>query len=121
MPPHSTHPLDKLDDDNYPAHTTGRAADILDTTPTFLRTLGDHHLITPLRSQSDHRHYTHHQLRIAAHTRQLAHTDTPTKTACHITTPENQLQQTQHHNQQPHTHHTNPPHPGTERRKQHNP
>jgi hypothetical protein len=39
MPPRGTRPADKLDDD-YPAYTMGRAAEMLGTTPAFLRTLG---------------------------------------------------------------------------------
>ena len=36
MPPHFP-PVDKFDDDDYPAYTMGRAADMLGTTPAFLR------------------------------------------------------------------------------------
>ncbi|MFD4911103.1 MerR family transcriptional regulator, partial [Kitasatospora purpeofusca] len=32
---------DKLDDDDYPAYTMGRAAAMTGTTPGFLRALGD--------------------------------------------------------------------------------
>ena len=41
----------RLDDDDYPAYTMGRAAEILDTTHAFLRAVGEARLITPLRSQ----------------------------------------------------------------------
>ncbi len=41
MPPRSTRPTDKFDDDDYPAYTMGRAAEMLGTTPAFLRTLGE--------------------------------------------------------------------------------
>ncbi|MFG2395498.1 MerR family transcriptional regulator [Streptomyces lydicus] len=108
MPPRSTRPVDKLDDDNYPAYTTGRAADILGTTPAFLRALDDHHLITPLRSEAGHRRYTRHQLRIAARARQLVDTGTHIEAACRIINLENQLEQAQHLNEELHTHNTTP-------------
>lgn len=45
--------LGRLDDD-YPAYTTGRAAEILNTTQGFLRAIGEARLITPLRSAGGH-------------------------------------------------------------------
>jgi DNA-binding transcriptional MerR regulator len=56
----------RLDDDDYPAYTMGRAAELIDATPAFLRALGEAQLITPLRSEGGHRRYSRHQLRIAA-------------------------------------------------------
>ncbi|MFD6555743.1 MerR family transcriptional regulator, partial [Streptomyces sp. NPDC058398] len=50
--------LNRLDDDDYPAYTMGRAADMLNTTQGFLRALGDARLITPLRSAGGHRRYS---------------------------------------------------------------
>ncbi|MFF8902722.1 MerR family transcriptional regulator [Streptomyces lydicus] len=106
MPPRSTHPVDKLDDDNYPAYTTGRAAEMLGTTPAFLRALGDHRLITPLRSQGGHRRYSRYQLRIAARARQLVDTGTHIEAACRIITLEDQLEQAQRLNEELRTHST---------------
>lgn len=60
-----------LDDDDYPAYTTGRPADMIGTTPGFLRALGEARLITPLRSEGGHRRYSRYQLRIAARAREL--------------------------------------------------
>ncbi|MFI0220593.1 MerR family transcriptional regulator [Streptomyces lydicus] len=108
MPPRSTRPLDKLDDDDYPAYTMGRAADMLGTTPAFLRALGDNRLITPLRSQGGHRRYTRHQLRIAARARQLVDTGTHIEAACRIIILEDQLEQAQRLNEKLHTHNTTP-------------
>ncbi|MFI0226775.1 MerR family transcriptional regulator [Streptomyces lydicus] len=108
MPPRSTRPLDKLDDDDYPAYTTGRAADMLGTTPAFLRALGDNRLITPLRSQGGHRRYTRHQLRIAARARQLVDTGTHIEAACRIIILQNQLEQAQRLNEKLRTHNTTP-------------
>ncbi|MFF7704511.1 MerR family transcriptional regulator [Streptomyces lydicus] len=103
MPPRSTHPVDKLDDDHYPAYTTGRAAEILGTTPAFLRTLGDHRLITPLRSEGGHRRYSRYQLRLAARARQLVDTGTQIEAACRIINLEDQLEQAQRINEELHT------------------
>ena len=41
---------ERLDDDDYPAYTMGRAAEMLGTTQGFLRAIGEAGLITPLRS-----------------------------------------------------------------------
>ena len=59
----------RLDDDDYPAYTMGRAAETLGTTQGFLRALGEARLITPLRSAGGHRRYSRYQLRIAARAR----------------------------------------------------
>ncbi|GAA2710819.1 MULTISPECIES: MerR family transcriptional regulator [Streptomyces] len=91
MPPRSTRPADNLDDDDYPAYTMGRAADMLGTTPAFLRALGDHRLITPLRSEGGHRRYSRYQLRIAARARELVDQGTPIEAACRIVILEDQL------------------------------
>ena len=40
---------DKFDDDDYPAYTMGRAAEMLGTTPGFLRSLDEAKLIIPQR------------------------------------------------------------------------
>ncbi len=61
----------RLDDDDYPAYTMGRAAEILGTTQGFLRAIGEARLITPLRSAGGHRRYSRYQLRIAARAREL--------------------------------------------------
>jgi hypothetical protein len=44
----------RLDDDDYPAYTMGRAAEMLGTTQGFLRAIGEAGLITPLRSEGGH-------------------------------------------------------------------
>ena len=41
---------DKIDDDDYPAYSMGSAAQILGTTPGFLRSLDEAKLLTPQRS-----------------------------------------------------------------------
>jgi DNA-binding transcriptional MerR regulator len=80
-----------LDDDDYPAYTMGRAADVLGTTPAFLRAVGEAELITPLRSEGGHRRYSRHQLRIAARARELVDQGTPIDAACRIVALEDRL------------------------------
>ncbi|MFF7335205.1 MerR family transcriptional regulator [Streptomyces sp. NPDC008150] len=87
------HTLDSLDDDDYPAFTMGRAAAMLDTTPAFLRAIGDAGLITPLRSEGAHRRYSRYQLRIAARARELVDQGTPIEAACRIIVLEDQLEE----------------------------
>ncbi|MFJ9849395.1 MerR family transcriptional regulator [Streptomyces sp. NPDC101150] len=84
---------DHLDDDDYPAYTMGRAAEIIGTTPAFLRALGEARLITPLRSGGGHRRYSRYQLRIAARARELVDQGTPIEAACRIIILEDQLEE----------------------------
>ncbi|BBC36651.1 MerR family transcriptional regulator [Streptomyces graminofaciens] len=100
MPPASSRPVDNFDDDDYPAYTMGRAAEMLGTTPAFLRALGEHRLITPLRSEGGHRRYSRYQLRIAARTRELVDQGTPIEAACRIIILEDQLEEAQRINEQ---------------------
>jgi len=82
-----------LDDDDYPAYTMGRAAELIGTTPAFLRSLGEARLITPLRSDGGHRRYSRYQLRIAARARELVDQGTPIDAACRIIILEDQLEE----------------------------
>ncbi|MGW5130411.1 helix-turn-helix domain-containing protein [Streptomyces sp. NPDC004135] len=86
---------DRLDDDDYPAYTMGRAAEMLGTTPAFLRAIGEARLITPLRSEGGHRRYSRYQLRIAARARELVDKGTPIEAACRIIILEDQLEEAQ--------------------------
>ncbi|MCY0962716.1 MerR family transcriptional regulator [Streptomyces sp. H27-H5] len=85
----------RLDDDDFPAYTMGRAADMLGTTQSFLRAIGEHRLITPLRSPGGHRRYSRYQLRIAARARELVDQGTPVEAACRIVILEDRLQEAQ--------------------------
>ncbi|GAA2397790.1 hypothetical protein GCM10010378_45250 [Streptomyces viridochromogenes] len=76
-----------------PAYTMGRAAEMLGTTPAFLRALGEHRLITPLRSEGGHRRYSRYQLRVAARAREFVDQGTPIEAACRIIILEDQLEQ----------------------------
>ncbi|MET8801383.1 MerR family transcriptional regulator [Streptomyces sp. NPDC004546] len=91
MPAENAPVAGNLDDDDYPAYTMGRAADVLGTTPAFLRAVGEAGLITPLRSGGGHRRYSRRQLRVAARARELVGQGTPIEAACRIVSLEDQL------------------------------
>ncbi|MEU0445358.1 MerR family transcriptional regulator [Streptomyces tendae] len=93
-------PLDRIDDDDYPAYTMGRAAEMLGTTPAFLRALGEARLITPLRSEGGHRRYSRYQLRIAARAREMVDQGTAIEAACRIIILEDQLEEAQRINEE---------------------
>src|SRR5581483_3225359 len=86
---------DKFDDDDYPAYTMGRAAEMLGTTPGFLRSLDEAKLITPQRSAGGHRRYSRYQLRLAARARELLDEGISLDAACRIIILEDQLQEAQ--------------------------
>ncbi len=83
----------RLDDDDYPAYTMGRAAEMIGATPGFLRAIGEARLIAPLRSEGGHRRYSRYQLRIAARARELVDAGTPIEAACRIVILEDQLEE----------------------------
>jgi DNA-binding transcriptional MerR regulator len=84
-------PNDRFDDDEYPAYTMGRAAELIGATPAFLRAVGEAGLITPLRSDGGHRRYSRSQLRVAARARDLVDQGTPVEAACRIVSLEDSL------------------------------
>ncbi|WP_338931755.1 MerR family transcriptional regulator [Streptomyces netropsis] len=84
--------INRFDDDDYPAYTMGRAAEMIGATPGFLRAIGEARLITPLRSEGGHRRYSRYQLRIAARARELVDSGTPIDAACRIVILEDQLE-----------------------------
>ncbi|MFG3202197.1 MerR family transcriptional regulator [Streptomyces sp. NPDC048192] len=92
MPAENATGAGNLDDDDFPAYTMGRAADVLGITPAFLRAVGEAGLITPLRSEGGHRRYSRRQLRIAARARELVDQGTPVEAACRIVSLEDQLE-----------------------------
>jgi MerR family transcriptional regulator, heat shock protein HspR len=63
--------LDDLDDADYPAYTTGRAAEALGVQQAFLRSLDAADLVRPQRTPGGRRHYTRRQLALAARVREL--------------------------------------------------
>jgi DNA-binding transcriptional MerR regulator len=84
-------PNEKFDDDDYPAYSMGSAAQILGTTPGFLRSLDEAKLLAPQRSEGGHRRYSRYQLRIAARARELVDNGTALDAACRILILEDQL------------------------------
>ncbi|WP_435827735.1 MerR family transcriptional regulator, partial [Nonomuraea dietziae] len=82
---------DKFDDEDYPAYSMGRAAEMLGVTPAFLRALGSAKLIEPRRSEGGHRRYSRYQLRLAARARELVDQGTALEAACRIIILEDQL------------------------------
>jgi DNA-binding transcriptional MerR regulator len=103
-----SHQVDRLDDDDYPAYTMGRAAELIGSTPAFLRALGEARLITPLRSDGGHRRYSRYQLRIASRARELVDAGTPIDAACRIIILEDQLEEALRLNEQQHRHNPTP-------------
>jgi DNA-binding transcriptional MerR regulator len=87
------HAADRFDDNDYPAYTMGRAAEMIGATPGFLRAIGEARLIAPLRSDGGHRRYSRYQLRIAARARELVDDGTPIDAACRIVILEDQLEE----------------------------
>jgi DNA-binding transcriptional MerR regulator len=95
-------PDDMLDDEDFPAYTMGRAAEIIGVSPDFLRRLGEVKLIEPLRSAGGHRRYSKYQLRLAARAREICDQGTPLEAACRIIILEDQLDEALRQNQQNH-------------------
>jgi DNA-binding transcriptional MerR regulator len=80
-------------DEDYPAYTMGRAAEIIGATQGFLRSLDEAKLIAPHRSAGGHRRYSRYQLRLAARARELVDQGTALDAACRIIILEDQLQE----------------------------
>lgn len=95
-----THGPDRFDDDDYPAYTMGRAAEMIGATPGFLRAVGEAGLVTPLRSDGGHRRYSRQQLRVAARARELVDQGTPIEAACRIVLLEDQLDEALRRNEE---------------------
>jgi len=89
---------DMLDDEDYPAYTMGRAAEIIGCSPDFLRRLGEAKLIDPLRSGGGHRRYSRYQIRLAARAREMCDQGTDMASAVRIIILEDQLEEALRHN-----------------------
>ncbi len=63
--------VDRLDDSDYPAFTTGQAADLTGVQQAFLRSLDDTGILSPGRSSGGHRRYSRRQLEAVARLREL--------------------------------------------------
>jgi DNA-binding transcriptional MerR regulator len=81
----------RLEDDDFPAYTMGRAAELIGATPAFLRSVEQAGLIVAQRSGGGHRRYSRHQLRLAARARALADQGTSVEAACRIVLLEDRL------------------------------
>jgi DNA-binding transcriptional MerR regulator len=92
-------PDDMLDDEDYPAYTMGRAAEIAGASQDFLRRLDEAKLFTPFRSAGGHRRYSRYQLRLAARAREMVDQGTALEAACRIIILEDQLEEALRHNQ----------------------
>ena len=85
----------RLADDDFPAFTMGRAAEMIGVTAAFLRSLGEAGLLAPQRSSGGHRRYSRHQLRLAARARELVDEGIDLAPACRIVRLEDQLEAAQ--------------------------
>ena len=86
-------PDDMFGDEDYPAYTMGRAAEIVDVSQDFLRRLGEAKLIDPFRSPGGHRRYSRYQLRLAARAKQMVDDGTALEAACRIIILQDQLEE----------------------------
>ncbi len=86
-------PDDMFGDEDYPAYTMGRAAEIVGTSPDFLRRLDEAKLFTPYRSAGGHRRYSRYQLRLAARAREMVDQGTALEAACRIIILQDQLEE----------------------------
>jgi len=89
--PHTA--ADKFNDEHYAAYTMGRAAEMLGTTPGFLRSLDEVKLLVPQRSPGGHRRYSRYQLRLAERVRAQMDAGTGLEAACRIVILEDQLEE----------------------------
>ncbi|MCS7477414.1 helix-turn-helix domain-containing protein [Umezawaea endophytica] len=81
----------RFEDDDYPAYSMGRAAEILGVTQVFLRSLDNAGLIAPQRSEGGHRRYSRYQLKLAGRVRELVDQGTAVDAAYRIVVLEDQL------------------------------
>jgi len=93
-------PDDMFGDEDYPAYTMGRAAEIVGVSPDFLRRLGEAKLIDPHRSAGGHRRYSRYQLRLAARAREMCDEGTALEAACRIIILEDQLEEALRQNEE---------------------
>lgn len=82
----------RLDDDDYPAYTTGLAAELLGVQPAFLRSLDAAGLLTPNRSPGGQRRYSRAELTLALRVRELLDVNMPLVAAIRIVSLERQLE-----------------------------
>jgi DNA-binding transcriptional MerR regulator len=104
-----TQPADDIfGDEDFPAYTMGRAAEIAGVSQDFLRRLGEAKLIDPLRSPGGHRRYSRYQLRLAVRAREMCDQGTALEAACRIIILEDQLEEALRENERLQRDSTNP-------------
>ena len=86
-------PAGHLDDEDYPAYTIGRAADMIGVSQAFLRSVEQARLFDTIRSDGGHRRYSRYQLRLATRVREITDQGTPVEAACRIVILEDQLRE----------------------------
>ncbi|NMO88285.1 MerR family transcriptional regulator [Actinomycetospora sp. TBRC 11914] len=64
--------LERLDDPDHPTFGMGQAAELLEVTPAFLRSLDAAGLLSPARSAGGHRRYSRNQLDRVVALREMA-------------------------------------------------
>jgi MerR family transcriptional regulator/heat shock protein HspR len=82
---------DKLDDVDYPAYTTGTAAELLGVQPAFLRSLDAAGLLSSGRSAGGQRRYSRADLTLATRVRALLDQNMSLAAATRIVSLEHQL------------------------------
>src|SRR4051794_756157 len=93
---------DMFGDDDYPAYTMGRAAEITGASQDFLRRPDEAKLTPPSRSAGGHRRYSRYQLRLAARAREMIEQGTALDAACRIIILEDQLEEALRQNENYH-------------------
>lgn len=83
--------LGRLDDQDFPAFTTGQAAELLGVQTAFLRSLDTAAVLSPERSAGGHRRYSRRQLEQAARLRELFDQGHPLQAAARIAGLEDEL------------------------------
>lgn len=63
--------IDRLDNEDYPSVTMGRAAELIGVQPAFLRRLDAAGVLSPTRTDGNHRLYSRRQLELATRLRSL--------------------------------------------------
>jgi MerR family transcriptional regulator, heat shock protein HspR len=87
----------ELHDEDYPAYTMGRAAELLGVQPAFLRSLDASGLLTPNRSAGGQRRYSRAELELAMRVRALLDENMPLTAAVRIVNLEHQLEVARRH------------------------
>ena len=83
--------LDRLDNEDFPSVTMGRAAELLGVQPAFLRRLDAAGVLSPTRTDGNHRLYSRRQLELAIRMRSLVDEGLSLDAAARIVGLENDL------------------------------